>query len=738
MNKLKFVKIFEITLLVFILVSLFRIRTVKALDSIFISLLNGADLAALSDQLYNQRILIIFLISIIIILVSIFVWAFESKFNLRSTAKEKLNKKVRLEKMLADVSSSFVGSNADNLGTKLSETIELVGKEFDAERCYFIEFSEDRTKSKLAYEWCKKGVQPHKWFSGNVSLNDYPHFFSRGLNGEFIYIPDVSAMDKIDHVEKNMLLSLQINSVLAMPIMRFGQPRAYLGFDLKKVNRKFTDDEYIFLMLLANMISDALEKNDMEISLSTEKERLETTMAAVEDGIISVNVEGVIDYINPAAQELTAWERDLALGQHVANVCKIVYSQDRDTMVDLLNIDKKETQDSEVHDHKVLKSKRGMEIAVSHRASPIRDKLGRARETVLVLRDITEELIAKKRIEYLSFHDQLTGLYNRHFFEEELKRLDTTRNLPISILMADVNCLKLTNDAFGHEKGDELLKKAAEVLKGQCREDEIVTRVGGDEFVIILPKTDLFGAQRIADRIIIKSKEVFVGSVGLSLSIGCACKENPESDLRETMIMAEKLMYQHKLTESPRMRMLILETILNILKEKNLRGEEHSKRISDLSARLGLSMGLSQHVIEDLKKIGNFHDIGKIAIDDRVLRKIDQLTFEERQEIKRHPVIGYHVLNSIKDMADIAQIVLAHHERWDGNGYPKGLREEEIPIQARIASLVTVYDYIISEHPYRKALSQTEALEEIKKNAGTQFDPKVEKFFIEMLDTERE
>lgn len=338
-----------------------------------------------------------------------------------------------------------------------------------------------------------------------------------------------------------------------------------------------------------------------------------------------------------------------------------------------------------------------------------------------------------KSIEYLSYHDQLTDLYNRRFFEEELRRLDTDRNLPIAVIMADVNGLKLANDAFGHEFGDEILKKAADTLRLSCRRDDIVARIGGDEFVILLPKTSEKDVKQVVDRIVIAAANTKVGSINLSISCGWEVKKSAEEDINEIIKRAENLMYKNKLFESSSMRNMTISTIVRTLYEAHPLEEKHSKRVSDLCVAIGKEMLLSSRELSELKTIGLLHDIGKVAIDKSIITKAGPLTEEETAEMRRHPGIGYRILSSVGDFSEIAQYVLAHHEKWDGSGYPKGLKGEEIPLKARIAAIADAYDFMTSYKPYPRTLSQNEAVEELKKGAGKEFDPDVVAVFIEKV-----
>lgn len=299
--------------------------------------------------------------------------------------------------------------------------------------------------------------------------------------------------------------------------------------------------------------------------------------------------------------------------------------------------------------------------------------------------------------------------------------------------MADVNGLKLYNDAFGHLEGDKLLIKTAEIIRKECREDEIIARLGGDEFVILLPKTDSESAEKVIKRIKASSSGMRLQYMELSISFGWETKKSIDQDINEIRKNAEDYMYRNKLFESPSIRGKRVQTIINSLHEKNKREEQHGKRVSCLCEAIGIAMERSQSELNELKTVGLLHDIGKIAIDDKILNKPGQLTNEEWNEIKRHPEIGYRILSSVNDTAELAELVLAHHERWDGKGYPKGLKGEEIPLQARIIAIADAYDAMTSERAYRNSLSEEAALEELRENAGTQFDPEIIRVFIEKM-----
>ena len=331
----------------------------------------------------------------------------------------------------------------------------------------------------------------------------------------------------------------------------------------------------------------------------------------------------------------------------------------------------------------------------------------------------------KERIEYLSFHDHLTGLYNRRYFEAELKRLDTKRNLPIAVIMGDVNGLKLINDTFGHEAGDKLLMKSAQTIREACREDEIIARTGGDEFTLLLPNTHGNEAERIIDRIQQSLKNTRIKGMEASISFGYETKTSMTQDMAFVLKKAENIMYEKKLVDGLNMRGKAIESIINSLHERSPGEKIHGKRVSELCVTIGEALGMKKDEVDELKTLGLLHDIGKSAISDKILNKPEKLTGEEYSEIRRHPEIGYRILIITTEFSEIAHYVLAHHERWDGKGYPKGLAGKVIPLQSRICSIANAYDVMTRDQPYQSALSDQEAVRELKKNAGTQFDPEL-------------
>lgn len=383
---------------------------------------------------------------------------------------------------------------------------------------------------------------------------------------------------------------------------------------------------------------------------------------------------------------------------------------------------------------KLIKEKSDLQKEVLERNQQLEETTAALKQfNIMLEEEINERTKREEEISYLSYHDKLTGLFNRRYYEVEIKRLDTKRNLPISIIIGDVNGLKLINDAFGHDKGDELLQKAAAAIESVCRTNDIVARWGGDEFVILLPKTETEEVKEIINKIKVLYSKERISALSVSISFGWDTKRKNDEDILKVLKSAEDYMYKNKIIENATIRGNTINTIIKTLHEKNPREEQHSQRVSEICQNIGSALGFSEIKISKLKVVGLLHDIGKIAIDEGILNKPGKLTEQERDEIKRHPDIGYRILSSSYDMLDLADGILAHHERWDGAGYPKGLKGEAIPRVARIIALADSYDAMISERSYRQVLSEEEVLAEIRKNAGTQFDPEIARIFIEKV-----
>ncbi len=354
-----------------------------------------------------------------------------------------------------------------------------------------------------------------------------------------------------------------------------------------------------------------------------------------------------------------------------------------------------------------------------------------------MIEDITERKQKEEKILYLNYHDILTGLYNRTFFDKEQRRLDRPDQLPMSFIIGDINGLKIINDAFGHAQGDKLLIETAKILKNCCRARDIIARTGGDEFCIILPKTDSNTAKIIYKKIKTACEEYAVRAdkdgYFTSISLGYSTKNSEEEPFDSVYKEAEENMYRRKLLEHKSLHSSLMTSIKTTMFEKSNETEEHAERLADLAKKLGKELGLNDEELVALELASVLHDVGKLSVDQKILKKPGKLNAEEWVEVKKHPVVGYRIAQAVPELRHISEYILCHHERWDGEGYPQGLAGEEIPLLSRILSVVDAYDAMTQDRVYSKAMTKDAAVTEIEKNAGTQFDAHVVSVFFETI-----
>lgn len=343
----------------------------------------------------------------------------------------------------------------------------------------------------------------------------------------------------------------------------------------------------------------------------------------------------------------------------------------------------------------------------------------------LLRQEIEVRKASEERIKYKSYHDELTGLYNRAFYNEELMRCDNKENLPLSIILADLNGLKITNDTLGHEEGDKLLMKIATIIKNNCRDIDTVARIGGDEFVVILPKASDVFAQVVCGKIKDACKNADLDPIKPTVALGAATKTERSQNLQTLFKIAEDNMYENKMYESEGVQCSILESMKAMLRTMTTETTAHSRRMEEMARKMGQSLGLSIQDLNALATLADLHDLGKVAIPEDILEKEGPLTEEEWERIKRHPDIGFKIASSSPKLTRIADGILAHHEKWDGSGYPHGLKGKEIPILARIIAIVDAYDVMTTGRPYRLARTKKEAIQELRACSGSQFDPEL-------------
>ena len=340
-----------------------------------------------------------------------------------------------------------------------------------------------------------------------------------------------------------------------------------------------------------------------------------------------------------------------------------------------------------------------------------------------ILHDISDIRKAEKKIKYLKFHDSLTELYNRSYLEKVLGNVYRERHLPLNFIICDLNGLKLVNDTFGYSEGDKLLKRVAKILKYCSRKEDIVSRWGGDEFFILLPRSTPGEVEDVLYKIRNICASTKDQKIPLNMSMGISARTSLEQDFREVIKEAEDNMYTNKLLERKSIYNSIITSFERMLWEKRHETRDHAERLKGMILRLGKSIGLPQSKLDELVLLSTLHDIGKVAVPDRILMKKGKLNKDEWKVIRRHPEIGYNIAKSTPQIAMVAEDILAHHEWWDGSGYPQSLKGDEIPVNSRITSIVDAYDVMTMGRPYKEPIPIKDAKEELIRCAGTQFSP---------------
>jgi diguanylate cyclase (GGDEF)-like protein/PAS domain S-box-containing protein len=563
-----------------------------------------------------------------------------------------------------------------------------------------------------------------KIFDANpAAINFYGYTREELLN---MYIHNINMLPK-EEVEKRRFMTLEENQKY------FVFPHRLKNGEIRLVDVYSCPIKSSKENLLFSIIFDVTDREKYKEKLYLEKELLRTTLQSIGDGVVTTDQMGRITSMNKIAEEITGWKEEEVKNRSFAQVFRLISEETGEKVENPVEKVLKTGKIIGLANHTALISKDCQMVPIADSAAPIKDGKGNTLGVVMVFRDVTQEKKWEKKILYLSYHDTLTGLYNRRFMEEELQRQDINGNLPLAVIMADVNGLKLVNDVFGHAEGDKLLRKAAEVIKKCCRKDDMVCRWGGDEFLVVLPNTSAQTAEEIIKRIKIACMKYETEHLRLSIALGYATKEKPGETLVGVIKEAEERMYRQKLNEGKSFRNSIISTLLATLFAKSVETEEHAQRLKEYCKKIGTKVKLTSKEMDELFLLAVLHDIGKVGIREEILKKPGPLTEDEWEEMKKHPVIGCRIAQNTPELGPIAEFILYHHERWDGKGYPQGLKGEEIPLLCRLLTVADAYDAMTNDRPYRKAFPKETAIAELKNNAGTQFDPEIVEIFLSII-----
>jgi PAS domain S-box-containing protein/diguanylate cyclase (GGDEF)-like protein/putative nucleotidyltransferase with HDIG domain len=371
-------------------------------------------------------------------------------------------------------------------------------------------------------------------------------------------------------------------------------------------------------------------------------------------------------------------------------------------------------------------------------ASKIRFSQEQPEYLMLIIQDITRKKESERFMEYIAYHDQLTDCYNGRYYEEFIERQNNIEDFPISLIRINVNGLKLINETLNHRAGDTLLQTVARTIKKTCIESAMVARIGSNEFMVANRNQSERQLLNFVSILNHAFEDENVEGMKISVSLGYATWEDPDADFAEIYKLAESRMHSEEVVTKNSMYSKTIDIIINSLFEKNNREMLHSQRVSVICEKLARKMNFDQKNVEKIKIAGLMHDIGKIGISDEILNKNGRLNESERNQIEKHSDAGYRILSSATEFSEIAECVLTHHERWDGNGYPKGLSGTDIPIFSRIIAVADSFDAMTSKRAYREAMALDHVVDEMRINAGKQFDPTIVGLFLDNIEEFRD
>jgi len=478
-----------------------------------------------------------------------------------------------------------------------------------------------------------------------------------------------------------------------------------------KILFTLTKDKSDQIVGFVEIVQDLTAQKQVEGRLRAGEERLRRIIDSNIDGMLIVDGDGIIRFVNPAAESTFVRPEKELLGScfgfptvpgeriEIDIVRPIAYGR---------AVAEMRVTDIEWHGQKSY---------------------------LATLRDITDRKTIEEKLAFLSLRDSLTGLYNRFFFEEEMRRFGNGRFDPVGVIMCDVDGLKLVNDAMGHHSGDELLLMVSKILRDVFRESDVVARVGGDEFSALLPNTPLPMVGMICNRLeeYVEKFNQDNKTIPVSISIGYAVKNGPSPDMAEVYSKSDDNMYKDKRSRHGTARNRLVQYFIKNMEEGNIVAEGRAERFSRIFTILANNLGMNEYQIRDLLLFAEFHDIGNIGMLQRAALKPGPLNVEELSEMRAHAEIGYRIAQTVPDLVGIAEWILKHHEWWNGKGYPLGLKGEGIPLECRIIAIADAYDSMTHKHSYRKAMTHEEAEAEIRQQAGTQFDPDLVEKFLEAI-----
>ena len=642
----------------------------------------------------------------------------------------------RKQRMIMDISSIFMKANPLNFRETVRRSLRMIGETLRADRVYIFQYHFEKNSASMDFEWCGMGISPLIDELQKDSLDNRRESVEAHLCGKSVFIPSVAALPD-ESPFKKALEKQDVLSVLSVPLIIEDLFYGSVGIDSMEKETAYTKEDENLLREYSTALMSTLYRIIAQEKLVESEELLKRTLFSIGDGVICADSKGRITMMNHVAEKLTGYEEGEAIGLDFDTVFDIYNETTQEKYRNTVEMVISNGKLFELENHTMLRDRYGRVIEIEDSASPIIDADGKAAGAVVVFRNCSEKKDRQRKIEFLSMHDVLTGLYNRRYIEKVLPTVDNSDNHPLTVMYADINGLKLTNDAFGHNMGDRLIIKASEILTESTRVGDIIGRVGGDEFIIIIPKITETEALNIKNRIQEKAASELLESVVVSLAVGFATKTDTRNSMEDIQKTAENRMYKDKLRHGKTMRSQTIDTVLKNINNKYDNEQIHTERVAQFAEILAREIGLSEKEVMEVKTAGVLHDIGKIMVPPELLNKPERLTQSEFETVKQHPETGYQILKSVDEYAALSEVVLHHHERWDGKGYPHGLIGNEIPLGSRIITIADAFEAMTAKRSYQPSKTLKEAVDEVKRCSGTQFDPALVPHFVRLFEKDQ-
>ncbi len=354
---------------------------------------------------------------------------------------------------------------------------------------------------------------------------------------------------------------------------------------------------------------------------------------------------------------------------------------------------------------------------------------------LFMFHDVTDVRQTFFEFEKSMLFDSVTGFYNKQSFLTQIPQWNIPEYWPVSVAVCNVDGMNAINEAYGTAFGDAVMRNISRYIRRRVGDKVFCAKIDNGDIVIVLEGMYNADAATLLDAIEDDIQD-FYENMPVSIEFGVATKEDTEKSIEKILQDARASMQKKKMLKDKSASSSLVDSLKQTLCESDYQTEEHVERTREMAARLGREMGISDSDIGRLELLAVLHDIGKVAIPQDIIKKQGKLTPEERSIIEQHTVKGYRIAKSSAELEDIADGILSHHEKWDGTGYPNRLKGEDIPLIARIISAVDSHDVMVNDRPYHKAMPEADAIAELKRCAGTQFDPHVVDVFVQLLERE--